>query len=129
MGRKKAAKAPPVRRVLVVDDDTLVAEVTARLLASIGQVIVERAHDGPSAVRLAGEFKPDIVFLDLVMPGMDGLEVARQLRAMAHIKRPKIVALTAFRQPAFQDAASAAGFDGYLTKPPSAEDLAKALAA
>lgn len=116
----------PVRRVLVVDDNKDVVEIVVKLLQSIGQM-VEHAGDGAAALRVAATFRPDVVFLDLVMPGMDGLEVARQLRALNPVKPPKIVALTAFRQPAFKDAASWAGFDAYITKPASAEELSRVL--
>lgn len=116
-----------VRRVLVVDDSADVADTEAGLLRSLGQ-IVQQANDGASAVRIAREFDPDVVFLDLVMPGMDGLEVARQLRTLNPMKAPKIVALTAFRQPAFKDAAQWAGFDAFVAKPASLEDLSRVLA-
>ena len=119
--------ALPARRVLVVDDSLDVADAEANLLKSLGQ-IVRQANDGESAVRIAREFSPDVVFLDLVMPGMDGLEVARQLRAVNPLKVPKIIAITAFRQPAFKDAAQWAGFDAFLPKPASLEDLSKILA-
>jgi CheY-like chemotaxis protein len=124
MGKENAL---PVRRVLVVDDDRELADAAVKLLKSMGQ-IVWQANDGATAVSMTLEFSPDVVFLDLVMPGMDGLEVARQLRDSNLVKTPKIVALTSFRQPAFRDAASWAGFDAYITKPASVEALSKVLA-
>ena len=119
-------KVLPARRVLVVDDNAEMAKVAVMLLKSLGQV-VRQADDGASALEIAAEFKPEVVFVDLVMPGMDGLEVGRKLRALSPKNPPKIVALTAFRQPAFRDAASWAGFDAYVTKPATAGDLAKVL--
>ena len=113
-------------RVLVVDDNQEAANLVAKLLRLLGQTAMP-AYDGPSALHFASEFKPDIVFLDLVMPNMDGFTVARRLRELHGLNPPKIVALTAFGQPAFLEAALAAGFDGHITKPASAEELAKAL--
>ena len=117
----------PPRRVLVVDDNKEVAKAAVMMLKSLGQN-VRQANDGESALLIATTFEPEVVFVDLVMPGMDGLEVGRQLRALNPAKPPKIVALTAFPQPAFKDAAEWAGFDEYLVKPPSAEEFARVLA-
>jgi CheY-like chemotaxis protein len=112
----------PDHRVLVVDDNKDLADAEAWLLKLCGQT-VRQAYDGPSALRVATEFDPDIVFVDLVMPGMDGMAVARKMRNLYGAERPKIVALTGFGQPAFRDAAGAAGFDGYITKPASTIDF------
>lgn len=120
-------RSPTTRRVMVVDDNTDAANSVASLLRLHGQE-VKQAYDGPSAVRMAGEFKPDIIFLDLVMPGLDGFAVARQLRAMESMKSAKIIALTAFGQPAFKQATTDAGFDGHLLKPATAAELVLALA-
>jgi CheY-like chemotaxis protein len=123
-----AAKNKPVsaRRILVVDDNKEAADATVKLLRSIGHT-VKQAYDGSSAMSLAMDFEPEFVFLDLVMPGMDGLELATELRTMFPIRPPKIIALTAFPQPAFRDAAKWAGFDEYLKKPASLETLSKVL--
>jgi CheY-like chemotaxis protein len=67
------------------------------------------------------------VFLDLVMPDMDGIAVARQMRVLESMQGAKIVALTAFSQPAFLEAATAAGCTALISKPASAEELTKAL--
>src|SRR5574338_931168 len=107
------------RRVLVVDDSRHVAELTAKLLRSMGHE-VHVCYDGTSAMGEAVRFQPEFVLIDLVMPGMDGLELARELRAMFPQRTPKMIAVTAFKQPAFRDAATWAGFDAYLDKPASA---------
>jgi CheY-like chemotaxis protein len=116
----------PGHRVLVVDDNRDVADMQALLLRLSGQT-VQRAYDGPTALRLASEFKPEVVFVDLVMPGMDGLTLARLLRKIKGMETARIVALTAFTQTAFRDATKAAGFDGHIAKPASAGDIIRAL--
>ncbi len=113
-------------RVLVVDDHRDVANTVATLLKLLGHK-VELAYDGPTALQLASEFCPDTVFLDLVMPDMDGFAVARQLRYLSCMREAKIIALTAFTQPAFLQATNDAGFSALITKPASAEELSRAL--
>jgi CheY-like chemotaxis protein len=113
-------------RILVVDDHRDVANTVATLLKLLGQT-VEQAYDGPTALRVASEFKPEIVFLDLVMPDMDGIAVARAMRLLQGMRGAKIVALTAFSQPAFLEAATAAGCTSLISKPASAEELTKVL--
>jgi CheY-like chemotaxis protein len=114
-------------RVLVVDNNKVYADAAASLLRLLGHT-VQQAYDGQSAVRIAQEFKPDAAFLDLVMPEMDGVELAAALRALPCMKNSKIFALTAFRQIASAEAVRAAGFDAIVAKPATADDLAKALA-
>jgi len=113
-------------RVLVVDDHRDVANTVATLLRMMGQE-VQQAYDGRTALRLASEFKPEVVFLDLVMPEMDGIAVARQMRYLQGMRGAKIVALSAFSQPAFLEAATAAGCCDFISKPASAEELTKVL--
>lgn len=117
----------PVRRVLVVDDNRDAANSVALLLKLCRQQVVQ-AYDGATAVTLAREFHPDLVLLDLVMPQMDGFAVARELRDLPELENTKIVALTAFGQPAFREATTVAGFDGHVLKPASAQEMLKILA-
>ncbi len=114
------------RRVLIIDDARDVAQVTVEMIRALGH-IAECAYDGTSAMGMAVRFHPDIIMVDLVMPEMDGFELVRELRGMFPVKPPKLVAYSGFKQAAFQDAAKAVGFDGYLTKPASMEDLEKLL--
>ena len=114
------------RRVLVVDDNKEVANTTVKLLKSMGH-IAQPAYDGTAAMGLAVSFQPEVILIDLVMPGMDGLELARELRGMFPDGPPKMIALTAYPQPAFRDAAKWAGFDGYLNKPATLEELSAVL--
>ena len=112
------------RRVLVVDDNRDAADSLAMLLTRHDQD-VRKAYDGPSALQAAQEFQPEIVFLDLVMPGMDGFDVALKLREQEqlHTRRMIIVALTGHGDPAYREASDEIGFDTYLTKPASPADL------
>ena len=112
------------RRILVVDDNEDAASMLAALLRAHHH-LVRRAYDGPSAVEAAQDFQPEFVFLDLMMPEMDGFAVAQQLREQEqmHTTRMVIVALTAHSSPAFREATAEAGFDSHLCKPAKAETV------
>ena len=112
------------QRVLIVDDEAPARERLRRLLDELGEVsIAAEAATGEQAVRLAGELRPDVVLLDVRMPGMNGLETARHLALLA--TPPAVVFTTAY------DAYAVEAFDaqaiGYLLKPVRAEKLAAAL--
>ncbi len=79
-------------RVLVVDDDPTVAEVVVDYLRHAGME-PRHAADGPTALSIAEEWRPDLVVLDLMLPGIDGLEVCRRLRAGQHAQAPLPVIL------------------------------------
>ncbi|MCS0597767.1 PAS domain S-box protein [Massilia agri] len=115
------------RRVLVVDDNGGAAESLALLLHAVGAE-VRTAHDGPAGLAQAGEFLPQAVLLDLGMPGMDGFEVARRLRADARQAGLVIVALTGWGQEDDRRRTQAAGFDHHLTKPVDVDALLGILA-
>jgi CheY-like chemotaxis protein/two-component sensor histidine kinase len=108
---------PPRRRVLVVDDNTDAATSLARLLSRIYGQEVRVAHDGPEALQAAEEFHPELVLLDIGMPGMDGYEVARQLRLRPGFEGTLLVALTGWGQESDRDRSREAGFDHHLVKP------------
>jgi two-component system, chemotaxis family, CheB/CheR fusion protein len=114
-------------RVLVVDDNRDIANSVAALLRLLGHTVLP-AYDGATAVALAASFKPEIAIIDLMMPGMDGFELARQLHANVDIRPLKIVALTAQDQPATLDRARDAGIPVHLIKPTSAQELMNVLA-
>jgi CheY-like chemotaxis protein len=123
------AAAPPElprRRILVVDDLHESAQTLARMLRAIGQE-VETAHDGHSALAYVREHKPDVLFLDIAMPGMSGYEVARGIRASNDFDSPMLVALTGYGQDDDRRRAQEAGFDYHLTKPASIEQLTSLL--
>jgi len=114
----------PALRTLVVDDEQLAREELCFLLEQAGDVdIVGQAGDGPSALRLAGELKPDLLFLDVQMPGLTGFEVARRL-AQADVL-PQVVFVTAFDQYAV-DAFTVNAVD-YLLKPVDLDRLEQTL--
>ena len=115
------------RRVLMVDDNGDAAESLALLLHAVGAE-VRTAHDGPAGLALADEFLPQAVLLDLGMPGMDGIEVARRLRLDARQAGLVIVALTGWGQEEDRRRTRAAGFDHHLTKPVEIEALLDILA-
>jgi PAS domain S-box-containing protein len=106
----------PRRRVLVVDDNVDAADSLALLLRLAGHD-VRVAHDGPSALEAARAERPDAVFLDLGMPGMDGYEVARRLRQESGLDGVRLVALTGWGQDEDRRRTQEAGFDQHLVKP------------
>jgi signal transduction histidine kinase/ActR/RegA family two-component response regulator len=103
-------------RVLVVDDNEDAAQTLAKLLTLQGHE-VRLCHDGPSAIKLAAEQPPDLVLLDVGMPGMDGLEVARRLRAAPETAGSMLVAVTGWGTDADRRKTAAAGFNQHLVKP------------
>jgi DNA-binding response OmpR family regulator len=107
-------------RVLVVDDDPALADVVARYLRREG-FEVDYAADGATGLHLALSTLPDLVVLDLMMPGMDGFEVCRRLREVTHIP---VVMLTAMGEEDDRIAGLDLGADDYVTKPFSPRELA-----
>jgi PAS domain S-box-containing protein len=104
------------RRVLIVEDNHDAAETLGLLLESTGQE-VHVVHDGTAAVQAARSFRPDVVLLDIGLPGMNGYDVARRLRAERDLGQPLLVALTGYGQEEDRTRAREAGFDLYLVKP------------
>src|SRR5207248_7922127 len=102
--------------VLVVDDLADAADSTAAVLSLCGYS-ARAAYSGEAAVRAAGEQPPDVVLFDIHMPGMDGWELARRLRAAAGAKRPLLVAVTAAGADADRRKSDEAGIDLHLVKP------------
>ena len=107
-------------RVLVVDDDVTVADVVRRYLERDGYTVA-LAADGETALRLAGEHEPDLVVLDLMLPGIDGLEVCRRLRSTSDVP---VIMLTALGEEADRVVGLQLGADDYVTKPFSPRELA-----
>ncbi|MDI1429422.1 PAS domain-containing protein [Polyangium sorediatum] len=104
------------RRVLIVDDNHDAAESLALMLGYLGHD-TRVAHDGPSTIDIAAAFKPEVVLLDIGLPGLDGYEVARRLRAQRETRAAILVALTGYGQEEDRKQARRAGFDHHLTKP------------
>lgn len=120
-----AAAAPAARRVLVVDDNSDAANTLVDLLRLSGHA-AEAAYDGAQALQAAQRFAPDVVLLDIGLPGLDGLEVGRRLRAAADAPL-RLVAISGYGQDQDRAASAAAGFDLHLVKPITADDLLRAL--
>ena len=110
------------RRVLVVDDTQDVADSLALLLEMLGAQ-VRIAYSGPQALAACAEFEPELVFLDLSMPQMDGFETARHLRASPSGRATSLVALTGWGEKDTRRRAEEAGFDRHLTKPAAISEL------
>ena len=113
-------------RVLVVDDIEASAKTLALMVKSLGPV-VETAFDGRTAIVKAAGGLFDVIFLDIAMPEMDGLEVAKQLRSNPDLNHVRLVALTGFGQDEDRQRSLNAGFDEHLVKPTSLVLLKKVL--
>ena len=115
------------KRVLVVDDNEDGARLLARLLRSCGHQTT-LAHDGPTALEAAIANPPDVVLLDIGLPGMDGFEVARRLRELEGPNRALLVALTGYGREDDLRRSREAGFDHHLVKPVDPQALSDLLA-
>jgi PAS domain S-box-containing protein len=123
-----ASQTIPALRVLVIDDNRDAAESLAMLLETMGAE-VRVAHDGAHGLLEYEKFRPLVVLLDIGMPGMDGYEVARRLRALREAPRACIVALTGWGQDEDRRRVREAGFDHHLVKPADVADLQTLIAA
>jgi CheY-like chemotaxis protein len=110
------------RQILVVDDNEDAAEMLALVLRKRG-FEVELAFDGEEALARVQEHPPEVVLLDIGLPGIDGYEVARRLRARASAEPMMLVAVTGYGQPADRQRSREAGFDHHLVKPVAMEKL------
>jgi PAS domain S-box-containing protein len=109
-------------RVLVVDDNRDAADLLAEMLDAIGYDATF-AVDGPSALRTAEEFDPDVAVLDIGLPVMDGYELASRFASHPRLSRTRLVALTGYGQPNDRDRAAEAGFHAHLLKPVNVDQL------
>ena len=105
------------RRVLVVDDNVDAATTLARMLSRLYGQQVRVAHDGPAGLLAVDEFRPEIVLLDLGLPGMDGYEVARRIRSSPDRDDLLLVAVTGWGQDEDRRRSEQSGFDLHLVKP------------
>jgi signal transduction histidine kinase/HAMP domain-containing protein len=124
------ARAPkvPSKRVLLADDNEDFAAGTAAILEMLGHD-VRVAHDGAEALALAQAFKPEIAFLDIGLPRLNGYELARQLRQLPLAQRPFLVAVTGWGQDSDVQRSREAGFDLHLVKPVDFQRIEAILAA
>ena len=112
----KVAATSPSLRILVVEDDPNSAQTLALLLRLWGYEVAV-ANDGPDALDAAPTFQPNVVFLDLALSGMDGYEVARQLRLLPGMAGSLVAALTGYGHEADVRRCKESGMDGHFLKP------------
>jgi signal transduction histidine kinase/DNA-binding response OmpR family regulator len=117
-----------MKRVLLVEDNPDGAETLSTLLRLAGHE-VRVASDGPAAVAAAAEYRPDVAVVDIGLPGMDGYEVARRLRADPATRRAVLVAATGYGRDDDRRRAAEAGFDHHMVKPVDPAALARVVAA
>lgn len=103
-------------KILVVEDERILAEMLAALLKTAGHAAVV-APDGESGIRLAVSERPDLILMDMSLPGITGFDAVRRLKADAATRSIPVLALTAHKTSGDKDDAYAAGVDGYETKP------------
>jgi two-component system, chemotaxis family, CheB/CheR fusion protein len=116
------------RRVLIVDDHEEVGESIARLVRTWGHEVAI-VRDGPSALSMASGFQPECAIVDLSLPGMSGIELARRLREVFPPQQLYMIALTGYAGAAIREACLAAGFDIHLVKPGEIDLLEELLGA
>ncbi|HEY9154896.1 MAG TPA: response regulator [Opitutaceae bacterium] len=110
-------------KVLLVEDHAGLAELSSRLLHDVYDHDVEHASTGHKALEMLGNFRPELVLLDINLPDMDGYELARKIRAQHDDDNMVLVALTGFGNVIDDAAAGAAGFDAHFRKPMDFEVL------
>ncbi|HVS02477.1 MAG TPA: GAF domain-containing protein [Thermoanaerobaculia bacterium] len=121
------ASGQEAHKVMVVEDEPDTARALSEILR-LWDCEVLTVPDGPAALAAAGRFGPDVVLLDIGLPGMDGYELARELRALPETSATRIIALTGYGQPADRRRSAAAGIDQHLVKPVEPSVLKEALA-
>ncbi|MFH0962874.1 MAG: response regulator [Planctomycetota bacterium] len=104
-------------RILVVDDELEVLDFVARALSLSPVVEVRTASDGYAALLILGSWKPDVVLMDLKMPGLDGFEACKRVRALPQFSATKILVISAYATTDMIDRARECGADDFLAKP------------
>ena len=112
----------------MIVDDNQDAALSLEMLLKLQGHDVAVAHSGTAALAMTDTYKPDVVFLDIGMPGMDGYEVARRLRRQPGLENVVLVAVTGWGQQEDRERTSAAGFNHHVVKPPELAALQKVLA-
>ncbi len=111
-------------RIVIVDDESIIRIDLREMLSNMGYLVVGEVGDGRSAVNLARELRPDLVIMDIKMPGMDGIDAAKIL---TEEKIAPVLLLTAYSQKELVSRARQAGVVGYLVKPFRESDLSPAI--
>src|SRR5882724_125954 len=114
-------------RVLIVDDHTDTVESLAMLMNTLGHD-VRKAYDGLVGLEAAVEYRPDIILLDIGLPGLDGYQLATRIREQADLKDVVLVAITGYGHESVREHSLRAGFDHHLTKPADFKKLEQILA-
>ncbi len=122
------AEAPVRKRVLIVDDNVDAAETLAMMLELLGQQTCQ-AHEGTGALRAAAEYKPDLIFMDIGLPGLSGHEIAARMRGELGMTDTYIIALSGYGTEEDRRKSIHAGFDSHLVKPLDPTTLPGILAA
>ena len=122
----KHADSPPGHRILIVDDNIDTADSLAKLLRYLGQDVCT-AHESSGALDLVRTFQPEIILLDIGLPGLNGFEVASLIRQQPGMKNARLVAVTGYTQEDNGVHSKEAGFDQYLVKPVGLKTLDKLL--
>lgn len=117
-----------VLRVVVVDDDVDTAELFGEVLEQAGHTATV-VHDSSLVVDIVLRVRPDVVLLDIGMPGLDGYEVAARVRALPELNAVVLIAITGYGGADHRARSAAAGFAHHLIKPVSTEDLERAVLA
>ena len=125
-----SASPPPEKgcRVLIVDDNVDAAEMLATLLELSGHD-VRTAFDGPTGLQSALDHPPNVILLDIGLPGLTGIEVAERIRCQPALERTVLVAMTGYGQESDRKRSRDAGFDHHLTKPADFAEIEKILGA
>jgi len=115
-------------RILIVDDNPVNLKLATDVLEMEGYA-VEKAVDAEQAQEMLKSATPDLILMDIELPGMDGLTLTRKLKADERLKDVPVVAMTAFAMKGDEQKALAAGCDGYITKPIDTRKLPQQVAA
>jgi two-component system, cell cycle response regulator DivK len=116
-----------LHRILVVDDNPTNLKLASDLLEFANYEVLE-AEDAEQALRVIQQTPPDLILMDIALPGMDGLTLTRRLKAGNETRHIRIIALTAFAMRGDEERAREAGCDGYITKPIDTRKLARQVA-
>jgi CheY-like chemotaxis protein len=115
------------KKILLVDDQADAIDALAMLLEMDGHA-VRTAYSGTDALAMVESFIPDLALIDVSMPDMSGMQLARILRSNAALANTRLIALTGYAGEADRQAATEAGFDAHMAKPVSADQLAQLIA-
>lgn len=115
-------------RILIVEDNPLNLKLATRVLEHAGHEVLQ-AEDAAKGLELARELKPDLVLMDIMLPGMDGVAALARLRADSTTAGIKVAALTAYAMKGDRERLIDAGFDGYFAKPIRHKDFVAGIAA